>query len=175
MSQEKYSSDKVFDKWIGWLTTEAQEMRYTYKGQGDVIDSLVNMLKANGTSMEDASMLERQVMMALTTPEGRKGAGKYKGWKENVQETFKGIVANYYVQIDELDEEEDHRVKADYANTKAHFEATKHDKFRYHEHDERIAVWVRKKFGTASTKALIKEAHLVFGILNVQWQVETFG
>ena len=170
MSQEKYSSDKVFDKWIGWLTTEAQDIRYTYKGQPEVIDQLVQMLKANGSSMEDASMLERKVMMALTTPEGRKGTGKYKNWRENVEMNFKGIVANYYVQIDDLEEEEDNRIKS--ASTKK--EEVKHEKYRYHEHDERIALWARKKFGSAATQSLVKETHLVFGQLNIQFQKETF-
>ena len=167
---KKYSSEDVFNSWIGYLNSEANDTRYVHRERPELLDMLVGQLFGNKIPHDEAKGFRSRVVLALTTVEGRKGTGKYRGWKETVAEQYDGAVANFYVELAEIGEVEDNRMRS----TSAKQNEPKYEKYRYHEENSLIVAWVKNKFKETVTKSLIKEAHLVFGALNIQFQEEVY-
>lgn len=88
----------IFNTWKLDLR-ENHNVRYLYKNRKEHIENLVTYLINTGVSLDDAKDLRNKVLLELTTAEGRKGKGRYKGWKENVLDDFDMIVSGMYVEI----------------------------------------------------------------------------
>lgn len=98
--KEKPTAEDIFNKWLGYLAKE-NNVRYLYKNRKEHIEILADFLLKSGIDFDDAKSLKYDVLNSLTTEEGRKGKGHYKGWKENVLSDFDAILADFYIDIPE--------------------------------------------------------------------------
>jgi len=168
--ESKYSIDDLFNKWKGYLRTEANDIKFLHKERPEILEYLVGLFFTNKIPFEDAKYYEKDVVIALTTAEGRKNVGRYKGWKDCVKEDYLAVLSNYYVENTEVAEEEDNRLKPkERESVKAEDEHA-----RYHLDSLAIKKWCQDKFGQSWTPKLNKEAHLVFGSMNLMFQKETY-
>lgn len=142
------TANDIFNKWVNYLKEEFKG-RYIYKERKDHIGHLIYMLKTAQIAFDDAKTVRNNVMVALTTVEGRRGLKRYKGWKENVFSDFDSILADTYIEIDET------AVKEAY------------DK------DEDVVKWVNDKYG--ANDLLIAKAHEVGTLLNLEYLEENFS
>lgn len=159
MSTNKYSSDDIFNKWQGELVRENPTEKYKYSERKDYIQDLADLFKAGGVEFDEAKMYRTQVLNALTTREGRKGVGRYKGWKENVLSDFDQIMADTYVEIDlEKNVDSDGNLKVSAVTI---------------EIDELISEWVMKKYG--GNKYIMQKAHDPSSLVFIEFIKDTFG
>lgn len=171
MKKEKcYSIDDLFNRWLGFLRTEANDIRYLHQHRPEILEGLIGMFVKYNVSYEDAKLYKRKVVLALTTDEGRKGTGKYRGWKECVEEDFLGVLANFYIENVQDDEIPDNKMRLSSKETVE----TRIEPNRYHPDNTVITEWAKDKFGQDWTPEINKEAHLVGGIINIQFQEEVF-
>lgn len=171
MEKEKTSSSEdIFNKWLGYLRTDGQDIRYLHRDRPDILSDLISQFVAGGISHDDAKDYKSQIVIALTTEEGRKGKGKYKGWKNHVEQDYITILATFYVETVELSEEDDLRGRDLNTSTIG----SKPDLTRYHPDNAVITEWAKDKYGQDWTPELNKEAHLIGGIYNLQFQREVF-
>jgi hypothetical protein len=91
------TSEDLYLKWADEIRDD-RELRYLHANREEVIDSLVCLFFNHKVSFEEAKTFENKVVRFLTTEEGRKGKGKYKGWSESVKEMFCMILSRYYVE-----------------------------------------------------------------------------
>jgi len=89
------NSDKIFNAWKYSLKEEGGGL-YLYQNRRSHIEQLIEYFCNNGVDYETALTYKRDVLHSLTTKEGRKGKGKYKGWSENVVVDFEEALAFYY-------------------------------------------------------------------------------
>jgi len=157
------NADDIFNKWMHYLKTEAIDIRYLHRDRPEIISSLAYEFKSLKVDYDTAKSYKKRVMEALTTEEGRKGSGKYKGWKETATADFLSVLASYYVEIEPEDKEEslyEKKVEA------------KEDLFRYHINNNLITNWCKNRYGQDWTVDINKEAHLIGGVLNLEFQID---
>jgi len=94
---DKYSAEQIFESWFFCLR-DNPETRYANKHRLEWVTELAQAFKINEISYDEALGYLSQVVIKLTTEEGRKGKGKHKGWKECVAEDFKAALAHEYVE-----------------------------------------------------------------------------
>jgi len=157
MSTNKYSSDDIFNKWLGGLNRENITEKYKYSERKRYIQDLADLLKSGGVDFDEAKILRTQVLNTLTTREGRKGSGKYKDWKNNVLNDFDQIIADTYIDLDKnVDSDSD--IKIDAATI---------------EIDELIKEWVLKKYD--GNEYIMKKAHDPSSFIYIEFIKDTFG
>jgi len=167
VSQPKtYGAEELFNKWVGSLI-DNPEMRYLGVERQGFVQRLITMFYANNIEQEDAAMYKRKVVDALTTPEGRKGKGRYKGWKETVEESFTANLANVYVADlteQQLQNAQGNMVKI--RDGKQAVSATITPVFTIPV-DNRIVEWVRKSYGDNAN--IMSETHRVGSLMNIEF------
>ena len=93
----KFSADDLFNKWLDEIKDD-NELRYLHSNREEVLDILVNLFHHHEVPFDEAKTFVNKVTTVLTTQEGRKGKGKYKGWVESVQEMFHMLLSRYYIE-----------------------------------------------------------------------------
>jgi hypothetical protein len=78
----------IFVNWKQKCQTDFGKTRYSSLIRKEVIDILVDMLVEMSIDYDEAKNLKNQVTKILITKEGLVGAGKYKGWKQAVEDDF---------------------------------------------------------------------------------------
>jgi len=156
-------SQQIFDKWRYNVSKEGQESRYSHNNRSDFLEELVGDFKNYGIPYEKASEYLNQVVLTLTTREGRKGKGRYKGWKEMVENDFKGVIANFYLE----------NIPKPTNLEKIPSNKT-HDKNTI-PRDRWVENWCFSKFGESVSQKMINEAHRIGSSLNLQFLKDTFN
>jgi len=149
-----FSAREVFDKWLGTVQEDAS-LRYLGVNRKPVLDELAQMLFVANVDYSEAKMLSREVVNKLTTEEGRKGKGKYKGWAQTVEEDFRIALASYFVEVD---------IKTSRPETTDSLP-----------NDELITAWGLNKFGELWDDRLSNMAHQVGSPLNLEFMSEVFS
>ena len=151
MAQEKFDSEALFNAWVVYHDEELKS-RFLGEERKEVILDLVESFKGHDVPYEEAKGFLRRVVMFMTTKDGRKGRGKYKGWSEAVENCYKKTLAEVYVlpnltkyvtPVEEIDR------------------------------DEAIVEWATKKFG--NNQKVIDKSHEIGSSLNAQFLAEYFG
>ena len=94
----KLNSIDFFNKWTHYLSQEGSTW-YSEKDRMDNLDMLISMFFNAGISRDEAESYRKKCMMRLTHEEGRKGNGKYKGWKEKVFNDFHLKKLNFKIHL----------------------------------------------------------------------------
>ncbi|HLD91726.1 MAG TPA: hypothetical protein VI911_12065 [Patescibacteria group bacterium] len=152
----KYTSDQLFDLWLNYVR-ENDNIRYIHKERLEIVGELASSFKSGDISYEEALSYLKKVVLALTTEEGRKGKGKHAGWKECVEDDYRGALASEYVELDSPKKEEQ----------------VQESNILLIE-DPWIDNWLKAKFGKVPSE-ITKLAHTPGSYLNVQFLIETFS
>jgi len=154
--------DQLFDMWISYLREEGTD-RYKNSERTRHIFELIEMFKYSGMTYEECKMYYNKVLDALCHDEGKKGKGKYKGWKETVETDFNACLASTY--IEKLPKNDvDEAISRTFNNLKKSMDF-----------NEDIEQWVNEKFGTDFTESLIEDAHIFDSLLNIKYLEEMFS
>jgi len=86
----------IFVAWKQNCQTDFGKTRFSSVTRKEVIDILVNMLADMSIDYDEAKNLKNQVIKTLITKDGLTGTGKYKGWKQAVEEDFIAILYEAY-------------------------------------------------------------------------------
>jgi len=156
------NSQDLFDKWQAYLRDEGTS-RYMNNVRMDHLNVLVEMFFNGNVDHDEVKSFKKKVLLALTHEEGRKGNGKYKGWKEWVETDFDSCVANWYVKAPEA-KDEDNKITKGKTYT---VEDLLPD-------DPDIRKWLIDKYGDKCTEALIQDAHTIGNMLNIQYLSDRF-
>ena len=159
----EFTPQDLFDKWLAYLRDQGSD-KYVNSERMNNRDVLVEMLFNMKFDHDIARSFKNKVLMALTHEEGRKGKGKYSGWKECVESDFDACVANWYVKVSESTGEDNRISKKEQAI----------DLDDLMTDDPDIRKWLIEKYGDKCTEALIKEAHTIGNILNIRYLTDTF-
>lgn len=159
----KYDPQILFNKWKKRIKQEDIAFMYKAEEREGYLELLVKAFKGAGLDLADASMFRNDVMTALTTVEGRKGKGKYKGWKEQVVTDFEEMLADYYIP-DSVFEPEDIK--------KASLE-DKEPWMTMQDFHGKIKQWLTDKYGFTESK--YKLACTTGHTLNIEFMQDVFG
>lgn len=162
--QKEYAIDDIFNKWVGLLRTDLADIRYLHRERPEILEELFSMFKSSNISFEDAKYYRNKAVIALTTEEGRKGTGKYRGWKQTAEVDYDTILASFYVDIEILEE-------TNIMSKKSERSVISKD---YYPDSEIITEWAKDKWGQNWTPSLNKECHLMGGSINISFQEEVF-
>jgi hypothetical protein len=160
--------DDLFNKWLGMLR-ENQAIRYTHSDRPALVEELVSMLHIHNIDYQEAKFLKKKVVSALTTEEGRKGNGRYKGWVQAVETDYDAILANIYIDQGNIEEAQKNKLKL---HTKKDGEIE--PSVFYLPDNKIIEAWCRHKYGKDVRKSIIREAHRIGSSLNQSFQCEVF-
>lgn len=158
---DNFNADMIFKSWFANVKNN-YDIRYIRKERPELIEELVTTFYNIKIPYDEAIFFKKRVVNALTTKEGRKGNGKHKGWKENVEEDFELILAKVYVNIEKSDKDNVTDVNA------------KINKVLIPE-DEWIKAWLKDNFGENYPKGLDKLAHTVGSSLNIDFMKDVFS
>ena len=117
------------------------------------LETLAFMFTDSGIDYNAACGFKNDVVMILTTKEGRKGKGRYKMWKETVLRDFDAIFLEHYKILEEKEQ-----------NTCI----TKPNNSILVETDEEINECLSQMFGFNCPADLQKRAHTVGDYLNIK-------
>jgi hypothetical protein len=135
--ENKLSAQEVLKKWTSDVRQDISS-RYTYGNRKEHIENLMGYLKMHDVDKDDAQFLKNKVVEVLVTEEGRKGKGKHKGWKENVENDFDDAIQQAYVP----------GLSSEIKPIKT-----------AQGYDPRIYNWCKAKFGNHVGENIIKAAH----------------
>lgn len=136
---------------------EEFENRWQYGVREAIFNTLFEMLSVNGIELEDAKMLKTEVIKFLVTEEGRKGAGRHKGWKEKVSDEFDSLISEYYSPTNKT-----RLYTKDYGTGD------------FLEKDPIITAWAKDRFGFAWNETLNLMAHQSGNRFNLEFQKDIF-
>lgn len=151
-----YTADQIFDAWFFYIR-ENHDIRYIHRERPELVADLAYKFKKHNIDYDEAIMFTKKVVNKLTTEEGRKGNGKYKGWKECVEEDFKSALASEYVETEAKPEKESKTVYK-----------PKNQK-NIIKDDDLINAWLQHKFGDKYPNEIKELAHTVGSALNVEF------
>lgn len=156
-----YTADQIFDAWFFYIR-ENHDVRYIHKERPELVSDLAYKFKKHGIKYEEAIMFAKKVILKLTTEEGRKGRGKYNGWKEAVEDDFKAALASEYVETEARPESDKQSIGLTNAQNNTIPE------------DHWINAWLKNKFGNKYPKEIKDLAHTIGSSLNNQFLVDVF-
>jgi hypothetical protein len=144
-------------------TKDIGKARFTAIERIEQLDYLCELFKQHDVSYDDALSLKRQVVEFMVTKEGQKGNGKYKGWKENTEEDFKGTLLIYYNnEIGIVDQNKSKNI----TDTSAGIQQNQtYGDSNYMERDEIITAWSKDKFRCDWSESICLECHKICGPL----------
>ena len=167
---DKQNSNDIYNIWMTDIKTDAS-MRFSHSNRNETVLNLMESFHDAGVDIEDARSFRRKVIEIMTTEEGRKGKGKYKGWVNAVEESFDCMLAKTYVKITP-------RVKETKSESKSNGPSLimgqlpvviiKDGKDRY------ITAWAKYKFGDNWTEEVNIMAHTVGHSFNLKFMKEMF-
>lgn len=154
---------RLFEKWRKKIKQEDICSIYKADERSYYLELLVKAFKKAGFSYDDVIVFKNDIMLALTTFEGRKGNGKHKGWKEQVIQDFQDTLADHYVPDSVLNVEDIKRASLE----------EKESWMIYQDIDGSVKEWVTKKYGFSEAK--YKLACIIGHVINVQYFQEVLG
>lgn len=155
MDKNTFTQEDIFNKWLCTLR-ENQSVRYLHSERMGFLEDFVLMLKEHEVDYEDAKAFKKEVVLALTTEEGRKGKGKYKGWVKTVEQDFLSALANAYIEDPEKPVDKSEAVQSGNYMPKNRF----------------ITAWGLHKYGEIWSEFMDREAHKINSRLNIRFQEE---
>lgn len=137
LTEKKLDETEVFNRWLADVR-EDKGSRYTYEDRKEHIQTLMGYLTKYEIAQDDAQFLKKRVVEALVHEEGRKGKGKYSGWKENVEADFDDAIQRTYIPGLSVDIKPVRGAQ---------------------EYDPRIVSWCKTRFGDHVGPDVVKAAH----------------
>lgn len=166
--KDNLTADDILQSWLNGLTKD--DTRYERKYRRENLEKLMRQFNNYGIPFEEAKSYKRKIMLAITTEEGRKNKGKYKGWKDDVLSDFDMAVCGEYVELSK-DEATPTHSKSLGVKYGAPVAAVGY----FLDRDQAIVDWLIDKYQSDSLpKELVDEAHRVMSPLNLQFLEETF-
>ena len=162
MSNKKNATD-VFNFWMSEVKDDAL-IRFSHSHRDEATELLMGLMFDAGIDIEEARSYRRKVIEFMTTDEGRKGKGKYKGWVKAVEESFDCSLAKIYVKITP-------RVKEVAVVSQAPKFGTNLIK---NGNDKYIKAWCKHHFGATYTDELCFMAHTIGSGLNIKFMQAMF-
>ena len=172
MTKKIFGADELFNKWLGSLV-DSPDMRYLGAERQGFVEHLILTFHASGIDQDEASTYKRRVVDALTTPEGRKGKGRHKGWKETVEESFVATLANIYIAdlTDKQIKDAKGNMIVNKRSGKDPVSVENTSAFTISE-DNRIVEWVRNKYG--GNLDITNEAHRIGSLMNIEFLQDNY-
>lgn len=162
MSKIKSTAEDIFLHWQK-NTEDLGKVRFLAEYRTELLEELCSSLKTYKIDYDDAKFLKKKVVRHLVTEKGMKGNGKYKNWKEYVENEYLKCLALYYSSDFDKDEEAKEEVKSIKRN-----KVTKIDNYGgedFMHRDSLIVAWSKDKFKDRWTEAICLECHRTFGPL----------
>jgi hypothetical protein len=95
ITQSEYAK-QLFITWKDAMA-DAGIDRFLAKNRDDLIAQLVDVFIDSGVNYNTAITFAKELQTVLVTKEGKKDTGKYKGWKNTVEEEFRSLLLTTYM------------------------------------------------------------------------------
>jgi hypothetical protein len=168
--ENKQSSNDIFNLLMMDIKTDNLS-RYAHSNRDETLENLMNMFYDAKVDIEDARSYRRKVVEIMTTEEGRKGKGKYKGWTQAVEESFDCMLAKTYVKITP-------RAKGNPSEAKNNGPTLMPGQMPVviikNGNDRYITAWAKNRFGDTWTEEINILAHTVGHSLNLKFMKDMF-
>ena len=152
-SVTKLNENECLRLWAADLRSD-KASQYLYDKRKEYIENLVELFLANDVNQESACSMKTKVIELLVTPEGMKGKGTHKSWKENAENDFDDVIQITYVKPN---------VKADFKRIKT-----------AQGYDPKIVAWIKGKYGDHVGQDMINAAHQPLHTLWIMFMQDTF-
>jgi len=157
MSQ-KIEAEDIFLMWLSTFRGDTEQ--FLAKARQEILHALVEMFYNNKIPLEEAKLFTSRVVLNMTTKEARKGLGKYKGWKETVEEDYKIMLVEYYL--------------SDNVNTTSNNPSSVVNESAMIPEDSLIINWGKNKFENQYSGDIKHLSHQIGHIINTQFFVDVF-
>lgn len=137
--------------------------RYQACNLGECLDDLSIMLREYSIEYFEAKTLKKKVIDYMVSEKGKTDRGKYKGWMNNVGESYLRSLSLYYSDEFQKDETVVDKLKDINKN-----KVTKVDTYGgadYMDRNSLIVAWSKNKFKDRWTESICLECHRTFGPL----------
>lgn len=177
---------QVFNLWAE-NTFEHGVDRFFSKNRDGILEDLINSFIDFGVNYNTAIGFTKKLIDILVTKEGKKGQGKYKRWKEDVEREYSAMLLEIYSSRNLPILVEDIEYKNTTSNqisvsvpdhtTEFHVPASFDTVPTYGDHmhldkNQLISAWAKYRFGSFYNNQLDLLAHRVGSELNILFQKE---
>lgn len=147
-------TDAVLNLWKTDVNEQYGVSKYLHRDRAEIMESLAELLKSRGVSLEEALALKREVKQFMITTKGHtKKDPKHKGWEDAVATDFDAAVLRVYPP-DPAPEAPINAIKQSLVPSKAEYGST-----GYLTKNAIITAWAQDRYGSAWTERLNLEIH----------------
>lgn len=94
LTQSEYAR-QLFITWKQAMADSGTD-RFLAKNRDDLIAQLIDVFAEGGVNYNTAITFAKELQTVLVTAEGKKDTGKYKGWKNTVEEEYRSLLITIY-------------------------------------------------------------------------------